>query len=199
MNGLDDPAFGKPASGSDASLNTTAAVIVVLAATFSAVCYVKDGNIVRAMSQAQAVSIDTWTDYQMKGAKQYVTEASVDQLAALRDANPNPSPELRAAFDRRISEQAARAKQLDSDKAEIKKRAEGYQRDYDGLKYRDEQLDSAQFCLTVCLALLGVTSLTQKRWLLVVGVFFAVIGVMLGLGGFLGYKFHLAMLARVLG
>jgi hypothetical protein len=199
MNGLDEQTFEQPARSVDSSLHTTVALIVALVATFTAVCNVKDGNIVQAMAQAQANSIDTWSYYQAKSTKQNIAEATVDQIAVQRDTIPNLSAEARALFDKKIAEHSAKAKLYESEKAEIKKTAQGYQREYDRLNYRDDQFDAAEACLTLCMALLGITALTQKRWLLIVGVFFAVIGVMLGLGGFLGYKFHPAMLAKILG
>jgi hypothetical protein len=199
MNGSFD-AMGDGAQRSDDSgLNVTAAVIVVLAVAFGVVCAVKDGNIVRAMGQAETFSVDKWFEYQAKSTRQSIAEATVDHLTAQRDATPGLSPESRGGLDRRIAEHAGRAKQYDSEKGDIKKKADDYQREYDRLKYRDGQLDAAEVCLAVCVALMGITALVQKRWLLALGVFFAVIGVMLGLGGFLGYKFHPEMLARFLG
>jgi hypothetical protein len=198
MNGFGQKVDGAP-HGDDSSLSVTVAVIVVLAVAFGVACAVKDGNMVRAMEQAESNSVDAWSYYQAKSTKQSLAEATADQITVQRDVTPNLSPEARGMMDRKIAEQVARAKQNDSEKADIKKSAEGYQREYARLKYRDEQLDAAEVCLTVCVALLGVTTLVQKRWLLAIGVFFAVIGVMLGLGGFLGYKFHPDMLVRVLG
>lgn len=199
MNGFDEGMGEGAPRGADASLNVTAAAIVVFAVAFGVVCAVKDGNIARSMEQAEANSVDAWVYYQAKSTRQNIAEATVDHLTVQRDVTPNLSPETRGLLDRRIAEQAARAKLYDSEKGDIKQKAEGYQRDYDRLRYRDDQLDAAGVCLTVCVALMGVTSLVQKRWLLALGVFFAVIGVMLGLGGFLGYKFHPEMLARILG
>jgi hypothetical protein len=199
MNGFDEAMGGGAPRGSDASLNVTAAVIVVCAVAFGVVCAVKDGNIARSMDQAEANSVDAWVYYQAKSTRQNIAEATVDHLTVQRDVTPSLSPEARGLLDRRIAEHAAKAKLYDSEKNDIKQKAEGYQREYDRLRYRDDQLDAAEVCLTVCVALLGVTSLVQKRWLLALGVFFAVIGVMLGLGGFLGYKFHPEMLARLLG
>jgi len=197
MNGFDESTGMR--RGSDPGLNTTVALIVVLAAAFAAVCHVKDGNIVHSMAQAQANSVDAWTYYQAKSTRQNIAEAALEQLTAQRDTTANLSPETRAVFDKKIAEQTLRAKQFDAEKNEIKKSADGYQKEHDRLKYRDEQFDAAEACLMTCLALLGVTGLMQKRWLLAVGVFFAVIGMLLGLGGFLGYGFHPNLLVRILG
>jgi len=46
---------------------------------------------------------------------------------------------------------------------------------------------------------MGVTALSQKRWLLVVGAIFAVFGLALGVSGFMGYNIHPSFLAKLLG
>jgi len=49
------------------------------------------------------------------------------------------------------------------------------------------------------IALMGVTALSQKRWLLVIGGIFAVFGLALGVSGFMGYNIHPSFLAKLLG
>ena len=66
--------------GKESKLNSIVAVLVAVSATFMAVCNVKDGNIVQAMEQAQARSIDRWAYYQAKGTKQNLAEQTVDEL-----------------------------------------------------------------------------------------------------------------------
>jgi len=48
-------------------LGVALGAFVAVAATFMALCNVKDGNIVQAMAQAQANSVDAWAYYQAKG------------------------------------------------------------------------------------------------------------------------------------
>jgi len=50
----------------------------------------------------------------------------------------------------------------------------------------------------VLLALFGVTALTQKKWLLGVGIAFAATGTILGLAGFAGWNLHPDWLASLL-
>ena len=102
-------------------------------------------------------------------------------------------------LDRKITDYTAKAKQYDTEKAEIKKTRRGVPEAYDRLNIHDDQFDMAEACLSVSIALLGVTALTQKRWLLAMGFVFAVFGFALGISGFLGYNFHPNFLAKLLG
>jgi hypothetical protein len=187
------------AESNHSKLNTAVAALVAVSATFMALCNVKDGNVVQAMAQAQARSVDQWTYYQAKGTKQNLAEAIADQLRVERDASGAASPEVRALYDKKIGEQEAKAKRYEEEKAEIKKAAEGYEKQYDDLNVHDDQFDMAEAGISIGIALFGVTSLTQKRWLLFVGLAFAGGGTLLGLAGFLGWSIHPDWVAKLLG
>src|SRR5262245_10052458 len=88
--------------GKGPSLNTLVAVSVAVVATFTALCNVKDGNIVQAMQQAQASAVDAWAYYQAKGTKLNIAEAALDNLRLERDLGRGLSPEGRALLDKRI-------------------------------------------------------------------------------------------------
>ena len=62
------------------TINSRVALFVAITATFMALCNVKDGNIVQAMSQAQAHSIDAWSYYQAKNTKQAIAESTLEIL-----------------------------------------------------------------------------------------------------------------------
>jgi DNA repair ATPase RecN len=186
--------------GRESRLNTIVAVAVSIAATCTALCNVKDGNIVQAMAQAQANAVDAWTYYQSKSTKQNLAEAMIDQLAIDRDvAGPTLAPEGRALIERKIAEYQAKAKHYEVEKAEIKAQAEGFQKQYEALNVHDDQFDMAEAALSVCIALFGVTALTQKRWMLLVAGTFGVFGVVMGGAGFLGKNLHPDWLAKLLG
>ncbi|MFT3775065.1 MAG: DUF4337 domain-containing protein [Minicystis sp.] len=184
----------------ESRLNTVVAVAVSLAATFTALCNVKDGNIVQAMAQAQANAVDAWTYYQSKSTKQNIAESMVDQLMIERDiAGNNLTPEGRALLDRKMADYKSKAKQYEVEKAEIKAQAEGFQKQYDALNVRDDQFDMAEAGLSIAIALFGVTALTQKRWMLFVAGTFAVFGIVIGFAGFLDKNLHPDWLAKLLG
>jgi Domain of unknown function (DUF4337) len=179
-------------------LNSVVAVGVSITATFMALCNVKDGNVNQAMQQAQARSVDTWSYYQAKSTKQHLAEAMSDQLETQREIAPGASPEARALFDQKIAAYKAKIKTYEAEKAEIKAKAEGFQKEYDTLNFHDDQFDMAEASLSISIAMLGVTALTQKRWMLLVAGAFVLFGFVMGLAGFLGAGLHPDLLARLL-
>lgn len=184
--------------GKESRLNTVVAVAVSIIATVMALCSVKDGNVNQAMQQAQAKAVDTWSFYQAKSTKQHLAEATVDQLEMQREIAQSLTPDARALIDRRIADYRAKVKQYDAEKTEIKAQAEGFQKQYDELNFHDDQFDMAEAALSVAIAMLGVTALTQKRWMLAVVGVFVVFGFVMGLAGFLGSGLHPDFLARIL-
>ena len=63
----------------------------------------------------------------------------------------------------------------------------------------DDQFDLAEACLSVAIALAGVTALTRKRWLFGVALGFASLGTLYGLAGFLHWRLHSDLMAKLLG
>ena len=182
----------------DSRLNTAIAALVAATATLMALNNVKDGNIVQNMQQAQANGVDEWAYYQAKGTKQNFAIAAREQLEIMRDATANPTPDLRVMFDKRIAEYKQQEEKYGIEKEDIKKKAEGFQKQYDEFNRHDDQFDAAEALMSVAIAMFGVTALTRKRWLLIVGIVFAGIGETLGLAGFLGWSLHSDWLASVL-
>lgn len=183
----------------ESKLNTIIAACVALAATFMAICNVKGGNVVQAMAKAQTETVDTWAFYQAKSTKQNMAEGMADQLIINRDVTPGLTPEARVLLDKKIVEWQAKAKRYEQEKDEIKKKADDLGKEYERLNVRDDQFDIGEACLSVGIALLGVTALTQKRWLLGVAGVFGGFGLIIGIAGFAGWNLHPEWLAKLLG
>src|SRR5213075_2255457 len=77
-------------NAAESRLQSIVALAVALAATFMAICNVKDGNIVQAMQQDQANAVDQWAYYQAKGMKENLAESVLDQLTLQRDLVTDP-------------------------------------------------------------------------------------------------------------
>jgi len=183
----------------ESRLNAAIAALVAVSATIMALNNVKDGNIVQAMQQAQASSVDAWAYYQAKGTKQNLAISSREQVELLREVTPDASPEVRAAFDKRIAEYTAQEKKYEHEKEEIQRQATGFQKQYDALNVHDDQFDMAEAATSIAIALFAVTALTQKRRLLYVALAFGALGIVLGVAGFLQLGLHPNALARLLG
>jgi len=182
----------------ESKLNTVVAACVAVIATFMSLCSVKAGNIVQQMQQASASSVDSWSYYQAKSTKENLAQASADQLVVQRDLAVNLTPEQSKKLDDAIQKQTAATKRYEKEKDEIKTKAEGYEAQFKALDVHNDQFDMAEATLSVTLALLGVTALTQKRWMLAVAGVFASFGLFMGVCGFAKLGFHPDFVARFL-
>ena len=181
---------------SESRLNSIIALLVAITATFMALCNVKDGNICQGMQQAQSNAVDQWSYYQAKGMKQNLAEATLDELQLQRTMLADPK--FAALLDEKIASYQKQVKKYEKEKADIRKQAEGDQKEYDALNFHDDQFDMSDACLSVAIALFGVTALTKKRWLLGVALAFMFFGVLFGLAGFFGWGIHPDFLAKFL-
>ena len=170
-------------------INSRVALFVAITATFMALCNVKDGNIVQAMSQAQAHSIDAWSYFQAKSTKQSIAE---NTLELLKTQNVPGNDTIIKKYEEQIS-------RYEKEKAEIKVQAEGFQKEYDDTNLFDDQFDMTEALLTISIAMLGITSLTQKKWLLYFSSIVSLIGIILGLTAFMKISLHSNLISKILG
>ena len=183
----------------ESRFNGYIALFVAVVATFMALCNVKDGNVVQAMQQSQAKAIDQWAYYQSKSTKQHIAENSADMLKVQLEMNPGLKADIRAKVEAKIAAQEAAARKYEKEKEQIRVVAEGAAKDYDAMNIHDDQFDLAEACLSVAVALAGVTILTKKRWLFGVAGAFALLGILYGLAGFLHWNLHSDFMAKILG
>lgn len=163
-------------------LNNTIAVLVAILAAFMAVTKVKDDNIVQAMLQDKSDAVDTWSEYQSKKIKQHVLELGRDQSQVLRTAQNS------AQVDEQLKHYESELDRYTNEAKDLMTKAKGLEAQYDTLNHRDDQFDLSDAALSVSLAMLAVTALTRKRWLLWASLIFAGFGVIMGLGGLLNLQ-----------
>ena len=173
----------------ESKMNGRIAVCVALTATFMAICNVKDGNVVQAMSQAQAHSIDAWSYFQAKSTKESIVENAVEILKLQKF----PGYEELVKKD---EEQIAR---YEKEKADIKKQAEGYQQEYEDINVFDDQFDMTEAFLSIAIAMFGITALTQRKWLFYFAASVSLLGIVLGLTAFLKISLHSDIISKILG
>ena len=189
MADLDEAVSGAVEQGRDSRLNSVIALFVAIAATLMALDNIKDGNVGQAMAQAQNHAVDAWSYYQAKSTKQNIAEATADSLQMLRVTTGATGPAA-AELDKKIGDYKAQVARYEKEKGEIKAQAEGYQAEYDRLNLHDDQFDLSDAGFSVAIALMGVSALTRKRWLLALGVVFFTIGIVFGLAGFREWGLH---------
>jgi hypothetical protein len=179
-------------------LNSIVAASVAVVATFMAVCNVKAGNVVQAMGKTQIEVVDTWSFFQAKSTKQSLAEAAVDQLSLQRETS-QLTPEQSATLDKRLASYREKVTRYEGEKADLKKKVDELEKDYERLNVKDDQFDISESLLSVAIALLGITALTQKRKLLFVAMGFAGFGLVVGLSGFFGWNLRPEWLAKIIG
>jgi hypothetical protein len=157
--------------------------------------------------QAQAKAVDTWNYYQAKSTKQNLAEATRDELVALKgvsapsssssSSSPSSLSPAKAGaagaaeqLEKRIEAYHGQVDRYEHEKEEIKQQAEGYEHRYETLNARHDQFDLSDAAMSVAIALLGVTALTRKRWLMGIAAVFLGIGVLFGMAGFLNWNLH---------
>ena len=83
--------------------------------------------------------------------------------------------------------------------ADLKEKAEGYEKTYDDLNFHDDQFDLMEAGISIAISILAITALTDLTWLYFVALVPAIFGVVMGLAGLLGWNLHPDMLAKWLG
>ena len=189
MSDLSDTIQETTEHARESKLNQLVAVCVAVIATFMAFCNVKDGNIVQAMDRAQASSIDSWSYFQAKSTKEAIAENALEQIKAQK----NP------IYEELIKKEEERIARYEKEKAEIKKQAEGYLKEYDALNVFDDQFDMTDAFLSIAIAMFGITALTQRKWLFYFALSVGVLGMIFGLAAFFKISIHSDFISSILG
>ena len=198
MSDLADQIQESVERGPESRMNAWIALMVALAATFMALCNVKDGNVVQAMAQAQVKAVDQWSYYQAKSTKQHIAENAAQMLEAQIDLAPKVDVAALARVQARIAAYRKDSERYGREKEEAKTEAQRLEKSYDDFNIHDDQFDMAEACLSVGIALFGITALTRVRWLFGLASVFAGFGIAFGLSGFLGWNLHPDWLAKLL-
>jgi hypothetical protein len=177
-------------------LNNYVAIMVAILATFMGIAKVKDDNIVQAMQQAQAQSVDAWAWYQAKKTRLQFAQATVDQFEVQAATAPLAQ---RPALEQKIAQYRKQVDKENNEIPDVQKQAKGHDADYDRLNYHDDQFDLSDALLAIAISLFAVTSLTQKRWLFLLALVPTVFGILFGLAGIFNLRIHSDLFAKWLG
>jgi len=181
------------AEAKDKRLNRMVAVTVVLLSVFMGLGNIKDGNIVQAMQQAKADSLDRWSEYQATRTKLHIVETARAEVSAVADGHPPASAiATLSGFDAEIAKYKAEAPRLADE-------AKGLAGQYDALNVHDDQFDASEALISTAISVAAVAALAESFWLLAVGWGFGAFGLFMGLCGFAGWAFHPDILSNFLG
>jgi hypothetical protein len=178
------------AEAKDKRINRLVALTVVVLSVSMGIGNIKDGNIVQAMAQAQANSLDRWNEYQATRTKLHVVETARVQLAA---AAPS------AAVARATASFDSEAAKYRSESPKLAQEAKGFLDEYDALNVHDDQFDAAEASLATAVSIAAVAALTESWIPLVAAWVFGSFGLFMTLCGFAGWPFHPDILSTLLG
>lgn len=177
------------AEAKDKRLNNLVALTVVLFSVAVGLGNIKDGNIVQAMAQAQANSLDRWNEYQATRTKLHIVQTARAQLAATGSAGAAAAV---AKFD-------ADAAKYNAESPKLSKEAEDFSDQYGALNVHDDQFDAAEASLTTAISIAAVAALTESWVPLVAAWVIGAFGLFMTICGFAGWGFHPDILSTWLG
>ena len=178
------------AEAKDKRINRLVALTVVVLSVATGLGNIKDGNIVQAMAQAQANSLDRWNEYQATRTKLHIIETARVQLAAA--APTDPARKAIAAFDSDAAKYRAESPKLAAE-------AKSFADDYNALNVHDDQFDAAEATLATAISIAAVAALTESWTPLIASWVFGAFGLFMTLCGFAGWGFHPDILSTLLG
>jgi hypothetical protein len=184
------------AEAKDRRLNRLVAVTVVVLSVFTGLCNIKDGNLVQAMQQAKADSVDTWGEYQATKTKLHVAQSARDEIAVIA-AGANDEGKARAmqsiaALDAQIAKYNRSAPALAA-------KAKGFADQYDAFNVHDDQFDASEGLISAAISMAAVAALAESFALLFGSWAFGAFGTFMGVCGFVRLAFHPDVLSNFLG
>jgi uncharacterized protein DUF4337 len=178
------------AEARDKRLNRLVALSVVIFSVATGLGNIKDGNIVQAMAQAQANSLDSWNEYQATRTKLHIVETARAQLAA---AAPS------AAAQKAIESFDSSAAKYTVETPKLSSQAKDFASQYDALNVHDDQFDAAEASLTTAISIAAVAALTESWLPLAAAWVIGAFGLFMTICGFAGWGFHPDILSTWLG
>jgi hypothetical protein len=178
-----------------ARLGARVAITVALLAAFLGVCKVKNDKVVQAMERAETERLDHWNFYQARNIREDVANATAAQLRLSAAVAPASQA---GAYRGAIAKYEAAAADQNKKKEDLRVQAGEDQKTYDALNYRDDQFDLSEAMIALAISLLAMTALTRKQWLYWVALIPTAAGVVIGLGGLMGWHIHSELFARLL-
>jgi hypothetical protein len=169
------------AEAKDKRINRMVALTVVVFSVTTGFGNIKDENLVQAMEEAQANSLDSWNEYQATRLKLHVVETARAQLVA--------GPQT-AGVQKTIADFDKASGKYRDESPKLMKQAQGYKAQYDAINTPDEQFDAADASLSTAISIAAVASLTVSWVPLIAAWVIGGFGLFMTVCGFAGWGFH---------
>ena len=184
------------AEAKDKKLNRLVAITVVVLSVFTGLCNIKDGNLVQAMQQAKADSVDTWGEYQATKTKLHIEQTAREEIAVIAESGNSAAKERAAVairdFDSAIVKYRHSA-------LELAVKAKSFSDQYDALNVHDDQFDASEALISAAISMAAVAALVESSGVLLASWAFGVFGIFSGVCGFAKLAFHPDILSNFLG
>lgn len=184
------------AEAKDRRLNRLVAITVVVLSVFTGVCNIKDGNLVQAMQQAKADSVDTWGEYQATKTKLHVAQNAREEIAVIA-AGASAAGQARAAQSTATLD--GEIAKYEQEGPALAAKAKGFADQYDALNVHDDQFDASEGLISAAISMAAVAALAESFLLLFGSWAFGAFGMVMGVCGFAHLAFHPDVLSNFLG
>jgi polyribonucleotide nucleotidyltransferase len=167
-------------------LNNLVAVTVVILSVFTAVCEIKDDNIVQALQVSKSEQNDTWAEYQSARMTLHQAESTVEVAKLLGALASADQAAITASRDRGEAD----VRKYDERSKGLRAKAQSYDATLETLNKKDDQFDLSKAFISVAIALSAVAALTESFALLGIAWVLGGAGMVFGVAGFASWSLH---------
>ena len=168
------------------SFTRRTALVTALYAVCLAIVSLGGNNATKEMSLAQQQASDQWAFYQAKSMREQLYRIErmrlEDDLAERGASLAAPAREHKSEF---LATVAGEEKRYVAEKKEIEEKAREFERERDTYRAKDPYFDFGEVLLQIAIVLASMSILTHARPIFHASVLAAVMGLVLGLNGYL--------------
>jgi hypothetical protein len=126
----------------------------------------------------QAQASDQWAFYQAKNIRAHEMQSVADMLASLAPADKEKAEGLREKY-------VKQGERYEKEKDEISDKAKEFENERNRVAQREDRFDAAEVILEIALIICSLTLLTKKKFFWYSAMLIGVVGLLVGLRGFL--------------
>jgi heme/copper-type cytochrome/quinol oxidase subunit 4 len=175
--------------------NRLVAITVAVLALVMVLGRVKEDNLGRRALATLMQEVDQWNYYQDKSLKQHMFELQIQHWQlVLATSGSGLAAAGRQQIAAALQGWQTQARKESDQKAEALKTAQADEAAHEALEEQEHGFSFAQALMTLAVTLFAVSALVQSKPLYGFGLGVAILGLIIQLGGFLGWNLHLAFL-----